>query len=895
MRYRHKKGALITVVLSFLIITSLLVASANFSNLNMSSSKASELSNKLNEYNPFARLKNRYPMFSVKKDSNRSDSKTHRVMLKLLNLRNKNTVNEAVSSDNVNLDTDIVVYGGGASGVMAAYQAAVLGDNVILIEPTDWLGGQASAGGVGAFDSGLGSIDFEIGANPRLIDFIKQIYREHGLPDNQVYAQCLWGADGPPYGHFCVDTYIAKEAFKRLVSAPETHNRIYVLYRTDIFDDNPLLKQNGQVIGIRVKDFKQEKLYTIHSKVVIDASEYGDLIPYSGAAFTFRWGPWFHNREDALTWARIHDKTTESRIQDITFVADMRLVNSDLPASIRALYTDKIADKYPEFYPSGELLNNLKQKIGTGTKRDACVSSADVINIHPWGFYFHARYRALGDRFIPYTKLGYATCYDSQGRAMKVKNVSKYDVNYTNDFTVYGLFLLDRNIRKQEICKAKRLTLQNIAYLEKLPLPDGEVNKWYLVRENHTCDDPNCYILKESNCPDIPDDLEKNMYLIPYVRESFRTAGLINVDTNNPVLHWNQIVRFDFEVSNPFKALKPDSVSIAGYGFDLHDKTDDVREVVKDPRFYRSGPFQLPLGVFIPTDGQKESPRVVKGFLVAEKNIAVDRYIAGAIRVHPYVMLTGQVSGVLAHLAVEYNGDTNKIKVVEVQNLITSDKVKGKMSPYFYQDIDYTRYSDEYRYSELMSNLGLMIGDGSHNFRSNWHPHDYTSRYQIAIILDHLAQRLGLNWNSLKIRDYRGNFKDIGGSYAEESIKHLYEAGVTQGCSSTAFCGTQNTTLNQEVIFLDKLLRNKTKNMQSEIYCNQILLPETIDADVRAYYLDLIRAGLLKVKKQGQSCKVEYLDEKCGNDYDNCTVPLQPITRVDTGRLIWDIYYQLNR
>ncbi len=794
------------------------------------------------------------------------------------------------SSKSTNLTTDIVVYGGGASGVMAAYQAAVLGDNVILIEPTDWLGGQASAGGVGAFDSSLGTLDFEIGANSRLLEFIKQIYKEKGLPENQIYAQCLWSPDKPPYGHICVDAYIAKEAFKRLTAAPETHDRIQVLYRTDIFDNNPLLKQNGQIVGIRVKNFKRQKLYTIHSKVVIDASEYGDLIPYSGAAFTFRWGPWFHSRKEALNWAKTHDRTTKSRIQDITFVADMRLVDANLSDSIRSLYTHKIADQYPELYPTGKLLNNLKQKIGTGTEKDACSPVADAINIKPWGFYFHARYRALGDRFIPYFKEGYATCYDSRGKQLKVKKVSKYNVNYTNDFTVYGLFLLDRNIRKQEICKAKKLTLQNIAYLEKVPLPNGKPNNWYLVRENHTCDSSDCYILNEANCPDIPDELEKYMYPIPYVRESLRPAGLININSSNPVLHWNQIVRFNFGVSNPFKAIKPDSVSIAGYGFDLHDKTDNIRAIVKNPHLYRGGQFQLPLGVFLPTDGQKNSPHIIKGFLVAEKNIAVDRYVEGAIRVHPYVMLTGQLSGVLAHLSIKYNGDTSRIKVVEVQNLVASDKVRGKMSPYFYKDINYTHYSKEYRYSELMSNLGLIIGDGS-----NWHPHSYATRSQVAMVLDHLAQRLGLNWSALKKRNYNNNFKDIHGSFAENSIKHLYEAGITNGCSSTAFCGNQYASLNQGVVFLDRLLRNKTKHTNPNINCGKILLPKNVNANIKSYYLDLVKNGLLKIKKENNTCKIEYLVEKCGNNYDSCSVPSKPITRLDIARLIWDMYYQLNK
>ena len=48
-------------------------------------------------------------------------------------------------------DYDIVVAGAGTSGIAAAIQASRMGMNVLVVEPTNLLGGQAIAAGVSNF------------------------------------------------------------------------------------------------------------------------------------------------------------------------------------------------------------------------------------------------------------------------------------------------------------------------------------------------------------------------------------------------------------------------------------------------------------------------------------------------------------------------------------------------------------------------------------------------------------------------------------------------------------------------------------------------------------------------------------------------------------------------
>ena len=51
-----------------------------------------------------------------------------------------------------NLETEVLIAGGGTSGICAAIQAARLRTKVMLVEETPWLGGMLTSAGVSAVD-----------------------------------------------------------------------------------------------------------------------------------------------------------------------------------------------------------------------------------------------------------------------------------------------------------------------------------------------------------------------------------------------------------------------------------------------------------------------------------------------------------------------------------------------------------------------------------------------------------------------------------------------------------------------------------------------------------------------------------------------------------------------
>ena len=80
-------------------------------------------------------------------------------------------------------DYDVVVYGGTASGVAAAVQAARMGKSVVVIEPSNHVGGLTS-GGLGYTDSGNKAV---VGGIAR--EFYQRVKRHYDDPKAWVHQK----------------------------------------------------------------------------------------------------------------------------------------------------------------------------------------------------------------------------------------------------------------------------------------------------------------------------------------------------------------------------------------------------------------------------------------------------------------------------------------------------------------------------------------------------------------------------------------------------------------------------------------------------------------------------------------------------------------------------------
>ena len=86
------------------------------------------------------------------------------------------------------------------------------------------------------------------------------------------------------------------------------------------------------------------------------------------------------------------------------------------------------------------------------------------------------------------------------------------------------------------------------------------------------------------------------------------------------------------------------------------------------------GDFQVPMDILI--------PRNVDGLIAAEKNLSMSRISAGALRLQPICMMTGQAAGALAAVAVRENIQPRYVKALRVQRELLNSGVVLSLCDY---------------------------------------------------------------------------------------------------------------------------------------------------------------------------------------------------------------------
>lgn len=196
-------------------------------------------------------------------------------------------------------DADVCVYGGTASGVMAALAAKKEGAKVILIEPSRWLGGM-TGGGINHLDWGKGNT---VGGSTYkiLMDGVQERQQKHHG------GNAILGIGNRQY----------RERFKELVEdygiTVIYEHRLGNVQVGDATIDSPTRQRpisigediapQGRASSIRsinldyapfdktgcpIPEPKKRNAITVSAKVFIDCSYEGDVLAMSGASYT--WG-----------------------------------------------------------------------------------------------------------------------------------------------------------------------------------------------------------------------------------------------------------------------------------------------------------------------------------------------------------------------------------------------------------------------------------------------------------------------------------------------------------------------------------------------------------------------------------------------------------------------------
>ncbi len=174
---------------------------------------------------------------------------------------------------------DVVIYGGTAGGVAAAVQTARMGKTVVLIEPTQRLGG-LTTGGLGQTDIGNKKA---IGGIAR--EFYTRVLRHYESPSSWKYETFeqyrTGGQNRNAPGDASMWTFEPSVALSILNDFVREH-QIEVVYGEQLNRKTGLVSSTpGSIDGIRMKSGR-----VFNGRMFIDATYEGDLMALAGVTYT---------------------------------------------------------------------------------------------------------------------------------------------------------------------------------------------------------------------------------------------------------------------------------------------------------------------------------------------------------------------------------------------------------------------------------------------------------------------------------------------------------------------------------------------------------------------------------------------------------------------------------
>jgi hypothetical protein len=491
---------------------------------------------------------------------------------------------EATPPGKLQKSYDVVIAGAGMGGIGVAVQAARMGRSVLLMEETDWIGGQATAAAVTSMDEGEALVR-ERGLYREFCGLIAAHYQPLGIS----YLTAYWN------GHVCVEPHVGQHLLHVLLGDAVGDGVLDLVLRTRV---TKVLRNGDTVTGVEIESATDAgpESHEIASKVLVDATEWGDVIPLTGARY----------RVGNCTSGAI-DMT--KHVQDNTWTAVIKQYPQGVPDDLVIKepppgYTDNVAGYFARSLTSGDTINQIK----------------------PWNWATFIGYRGMPDSSRP---------GDSPP-------ITRTHLNYNNDYPATVAEIEDPAVRLKTNREMRLKTLRLLYYIQRTlgktdwsvandegydtPCNRAEIDRWLAERQDLV---PYRAILYHFS-------------VMPYVRESRRIIGLHTLTAH-------EIERI------PGPPLQfAHSVALGDYAVDLHgsmappylelafDHESDIPHKFGERGL---GPFSIPFECFI--------PEKIDGFLPAEKNLSQSRMANGATRLQPHTLLMGQAVGAIAALAIE--------------------------------------------------------------------------------------------------------------------------------------------------------------------------------------------------------------------------------------------------
>ncbi|MCC8187742.1 MAG: FAD-dependent oxidoreductase [Bacteroides sp.] len=196
---------------------------------------------------------------------------------------------------------DVLIMGGGASGITAGIQSARMGVNTLIVEETPWLGGMLTAAGVSAVD---GNYKLPGGLWG---EFKERLTRHYGSSEALMTG------------------WVSNVLFEPSVGNRIFHEMAEAEKNLTVWKENTWhqIEKKGNQWIVTVED-KNGVVRQVQATVLIDATELGDVAKACGATYDVGMESRYDTGED------IAPEKANTIVQDITYVAILKDYGKDV-------------------------------------------------------------------------------------------------------------------------------------------------------------------------------------------------------------------------------------------------------------------------------------------------------------------------------------------------------------------------------------------------------------------------------------------------------------------------------------------------------------------------------------------------------------------------------------
>lgn len=490
------------------------------------------------------------------------------------------------------IETDVVVVGGGVGGCAAALAAAESGVRVVLTEESDWIGGQLTTQITPPDEHGWIERFGCTRTYRRFREGVRASYRAHYPLTDDARTNSRLNPGNGWVSPLCHEPRVALAVLDGMLAPHVASGRLCLL--SEHILEEVSCDGRDTISAVAVSDRACGTTRWLRGRYFLDATELGDLIAAAGVEAV---SGSESQEETGEPSAAVAAQATNAQAFSVCCVLEHQEgADHTIPRPARYAYW---RDFVPPVTPSwpGRLLS--------------------------WDAPHPRTLQPIRYRFAPHRERARAfdglwTYRRIRDRSQFVRGAFESDLSVVNwvmlDYVGGDLVTATREERRRLEEEARELTRSVVYWLQtEGPRPDGGTG-WPGLR-------------LRGDITGTPDGLAK----APYIRESRRIRALHTIVEQEVSAE----LRPRATLAEPFN----DSVGIGYYRIDLHPSVGGNNYID-----VAALPFQIPLGALVPVR--------VENLLPAAKNLGTTHITNGCYRLHPVEWNVGEAAGALAAYCV---------------------------------------------------------------------------------------------------------------------------------------------------------------------------------------------------------------------------------------------------